>query len=87
VSAKRRSSRGGKSSAAKRTAHFIVALSQHPELKEAWKKDPERAMQAAGLSEEGKAALRSRDPETIWKHLGDDAPPGCFVILFLGTHQ
>ncbi len=65
----------------KRTADFIIALSQHPELKEAWKTDPEGAMTKAGLSEEGKAALRSGDPEKIYAHLGDDAPPGCFLII------
>jgi len=66
---------------ANRTADFIIALSQHPELKEKFKADPESAMKAAGLSKEARTAIHSGNTDLIYSHLGDDAPPGCFILL------
>ena len=65
----------------RRTADLLITLSQHPDVKERFKSDPEGVMTRAGLSEEGKEALRSGDPDKVYEHLGDDAPPGCFLLI------
>jgi hypothetical protein len=72
---------GSRKAEAKRAADFVIALSQHPELKAAWKKDPEGTMKKAGLGKTSVTALKSGDPDAVRKHLGDDAPPGCFIII------
>jgi hypothetical protein len=60
---------------------FLTELSQNPEMREAFKNDPDACMDAAGLSNEEKDVLKSGDPDKIRSHLGDDAPPGVVVIL------
>ena len=64
----------------KKTADFVTALSQDPKLKEEWKRDPDGTMDKAGLSEEGKAALKSGDADKVREYLGEDSPPGCLLI-------
>ncbi len=68
---------------AKNAAEFIAKLSRDPKLRETFKKDPDGTMDAHGLSAEDKEVLRSGDPERIRTHLGDDAPPGCCVVMFV----
>jgi hypothetical protein len=38
-------------------------------------------MDEEGLSAEDQEVLTSGDPERIRQHLGDDAPPGCFLVF------
>lgn len=64
----------------KRTADFIIKLSQDPGLKERFLSDPAGTMADAGLDAAAQSALQSNDPKAIADHLGDDAPPGCFVV-------
>jgi len=79
---KKKASRRTAMSAVQKTADFIIALSQHPELKAEWKRDPDGTMKYAGLGDEAMTALKSGDPERVRDYLGDDAPPGCFLIIF-----
>ncbi|WP_437727594.1 MULTISPECIES: hypothetical protein [unclassified Sorangium] len=44
---------------------FIADLARDPNLQAAFSEDPERAMAQAGLSDEQKALLRTRDPKRI----------------------
>lgn len=69
------------SKASKKTAKFLIALSKSRKLQEAWAKDHMKAMKKAGLSPAAIKALKSRSPRKIAKHLGDDAPPGCFILV------
>ena len=64
----------------KRTADFIIRLSQDPDLKDRFLADPAGTMAAAGLGDDAQSILQSNDPKAIADHLGDDAPPGCFVV-------
>ncbi|MDH3733941.1 MAG: hypothetical protein OEU54_10425 [Gemmatimonadota bacterium] len=64
----------------KRTADFVIRLSQDPELKERYRADPAGTMSAEGLDADAQAVLQSNDQKAIADHLGDDAPPGCFVV-------
>lgn len=68
---------------AKQAADFITKLSRDPKLRESFKKDPDGTMDAHGLTAQDKEVLRSGDPEKIRQHLGDDGPPGCFVVMFV----
>ncbi len=68
---------------AKQAADFIINLSKDPKLREEFKKDPHGTMDAHGLTAEDKEALTSGDPERIRLHLGDDGPPGCFVVCIV----
>jgi hypothetical protein len=65
------------------TAEFLIALSKSPKLKAAWKRNPVATMRTYGLSEKAIKALKSGNPKTVAKHLGDDAPPGCFIFLIV----
>ncbi len=68
---------------AKQAADFITKLSRDPKLREGFKKDPDKTMDAHGLSAKDKEVLKSGDPEKIRQHLGDDGPPGCCIMLFV----
>lgn len=65
----------------KHTAEFINKLSSDPKAREEYKKDPHAAMTKAGIPHETQAVLHRGNPEEIRKHLGDDAPPGCFLLF------
>lgn len=65
----------------KQAADYLADLSQDQEKLQSHKNDPDAAMDAAGLSDADKAALKSGDPQKIRQHLGDDGPPGCMVIM------
>ncbi|HEX4952948.1 MAG TPA: hypothetical protein VF017_06075 [Thermoanaerobaculia bacterium] len=67
--------------AATKASDYLIQLSKDPKARAAHKQDPAAAMSAAGLSASAKKALSSGDPEKIRKHLGDDAPPGCMILL------
>jgi hypothetical protein len=66
---------------AKKTAEFIAKLSQDHKLLKQFLKDPHAVMDKHGLSAAAKKALTSRDHRKVMKHLGDDAPPGCFILI------
>ena len=57
-----------------RFAHFIAVLALNPDELKRYKKDPEKAMQDAGLSDEEKAVLRKGDFHVICDFLGDPGP-------------
>ena len=59
---------------------YVVAVSEDPAKAEAHKSDPDAAMDAAGLSDDDKAIIKSGDIEQIRNHLGDDSPPGCLIF-------
>ncbi len=59
---------------------YVVKVSQNPDMADAHKSDPDGAMDAHGLSNEDKEVLKSGDLERIRAHLGDDSPPGCFLL-------
>ena len=59
---------------------YVVKVSENPDLADKHKADPDAAMDAAGLSDEDKEVLKSGDLERIRSHLGDDSPPGCFIL-------
>ena len=65
----------------KASADLIARLSTDPEFRTRFRANPDQVMDEAGLSEEDKAAMKSGDPDKIREHLGDDAPPGCFVMF------
>jgi hypothetical protein len=65
----------------KQSAAFIAKLSTDPAFRQAYKANPDAVMDKEGLSAEDKETLRSGDPDRIREHLGDDAPPGCFVLF------
>jgi hypothetical protein len=65
----------------KNAAALISKLSTDPSFRERFRANPDEVMDAEGLSAEDKEALKSGDPEKIRQHLGDDAPPGCFLLF------
>ncbi|HET9767336.1 MAG TPA: hypothetical protein VFS60_10840 [Thermoanaerobaculia bacterium] len=67
--------------ASQHVAAFINKLSTDPSFRAAYKADPDAVMDQEGLSAEDKAVLKSGDPDAIKGHLGDDAPPGCFILF------
>ena len=67
--------------ASQHVAAFINKLSTDPNFRAAYKANPDAVMDQEGLSAEDKAVLKSQDPDAIKSHLGDDAPPGCFILF------
>ena len=65
----------------KASTDLIAKLSTDPDFRARFRDNPDQVMDEAGLSEEDKAAMKSGDPDRIREHLGDDAPPGCFVMF------
>ena len=57
-----------------RFAHFIAVLALNPDKLKQYKKDPEAAMEDAGLSEEERNLLRKGDFRLICEFLGDVGP-------------
>ena len=65
-----------------RFARFIADLALDPGKLTQYQKDPEAAMQAAGLSDEEKAVLRTGDFSVICDFLGDSGTrPVSFIEL------
>jgi hypothetical protein len=67
--------------ASQHVAAFINKLSTDPNFRSQYRANPDGVMDQEGLSEEDKQVLRSGDPDQIRNHLGDDAPPGCLVLI------
>ncbi len=65
----------------KAAADLIAKLSTDPDFRARFRANPDQVMDEQGLSAEDKAALKSGDPDAIRAHLGDDAPPGCFIMF------
>lgn len=65
----------------KKAADLITKLSTDPQFRQKFRANPDQVMDEEGLSAEDKAALKSGDPDRIKQHLGDDAPPGCFLVF------
>lgn len=65
----------------KKAGEFVAKLSQDPKTRDRFLEDPDAVMdEHGGLSDEDKTVLRSKDPDKIKQHLGDDGPPGCFIL-------
>ena len=62
-------------------AAFINKLSTDPNLRAQFKANPDAVMDQEGLSEEDKQVVKSGDPDQLRTHLGDDAPPGCLILI------
>ena len=67
--------------ASEHVAAFINKLSTDPNFRAAYKANPDAVMDQEGLDANDKAIVRSGDPDQIRAHLGDDAAPGCLVLL------
>jgi hypothetical protein len=65
----------------KKTAALLTKLSTDAGTRKAFKANPDKVMDEHGLSAEDKAVLKSGDADKIREHLGDDAPPGCMVLI------
>jgi len=65
----------------KKTAALLTKLSTDAATRQRFKTNPDQVMDEHGLSAEDKAVLKSGDAEKIREHLGDDAPPGCMVLI------
>ena len=63
-----------------RFSHFIAELALNPDKLERYKKNPEAAMEAAGLSEEEKGVLRTGKFSVICDFLGDTGPRPITII-------
>lgn len=65
----------------KKAGELVAKLSQDTQLRDRFLQDPDAVMEEhGGLSDEDREALKSKDPDRIKEHLGDDGPPGCFVL-------
>lgn len=65
----------------KKAGEFVAKLSRDPNHRDRFMEDPDAVMEEhGGLSEEDKEVLRSKDPDKIKDYVGDDGPPGCFII-------
>lgn len=65
----------------KKTADFINKLSKDPKALAEYKKNPDAMMKKAGLSKKSQEVLKRGDAQEVRKHLGTDAPPGCFLLF------
>ena len=67
--------------ASQQVAAFIGKLSTDPNFRDQYKADAEGVMAQEGLSEEDKQVLRTGDADQIRTYMGDDAAPGCLVLI------
>ena len=65
----------------KKSADLINKLSTDPAFRQRFRANPDQVMDEEGLSAEDKEVMKSGDPDKIKAHLGDDAPPGCFLLF------
>lgn len=65
----------------KQAAALISKLSTDPAFRQRFRANPDQVMDEEGLSARDKEVLKSGDPDQIRQHLGDDAPPGCFLLF------
>jgi len=59
---------------------LLIDLSSEPSVLKSFKDDPEKAMSAAGLSEEEKETVRSGDPSRI-KAVFDEGPEALTSVV------
>lgn len=65
----------------KKAGEFVAKLSQDPDQRDRFMEDPDAVMNEHGdLTDEDREVLRTKDPDRIKKYVGDDGPPGCFVV-------
>ncbi len=65
---------------------FLLELVQNPEKAEAFRKDPNKVMAEAGLSEEDQKLLRSGDPQAIRAAIDKDRLGDSYItIIYLST--
>jgi hypothetical protein len=65
----------------KKAGEFVAKISQDPKQKDRFMEDPDAVMdEHGGLSEDDKKVLRTKDSAKIKEYLGDDGPPGCFIV-------
>lgn len=63
---------------------FLLELAQDPEKAEAFKKDPDKVMAEAGLSEEDQKLLRSGDPQAIREAIDEERLGDSYVtVIFI----
>ena len=65
----------------KKAAGLIAKLTTDASFRTRFRANPDSVMDEEGLSAEDKEVLKSGDPDRIRQHLGDDAPPGCFLMF------
>jgi hypothetical protein len=65
----------------KQAASLISKLSTDPGFRQRFRANPDQVMTEEGLSDKDKEVLKSGDPDMIRQHLGEDAPPGCFLMF------
>lgn len=63
------------------TADYLNGIATDPQAREAHHADPDGAMTAAGLDDTDREVLKSKDPDRIREHMGDDGPPGCYICI------
>jgi hypothetical protein len=65
----------------KKAGEFVAKLSEDPKKRARFMENPDAVMEEhGGLSEDDKKVLRTKDTQQIKDYLGDDGPPGCFII-------
>ena len=65
----------------KKAGELVAKLSQDTQLRDRFLQDPDAVMdEHGGLSDDDREVLKSKDPDRIKEHLGDEGPPGCFVV-------
>lgn len=65
----------------KKAGEFVAKLSQDPQKRDRFMENPDAVMdEHGGLSDQDREVLRTKDPEKIQGYVGDDGPPGCFVV-------
>ena len=78
----KKSTGGGASSSAKRKAiDFIAKVSSDAGLRERYRQNPDQVLDEAGFKGKEKAVLKSGDAKKVRDHYGEDAPPGCLVLI------
>ena len=65
---------------AENLAKFLTDLANDQDMKDRFNNDPDGTMDAAGLTGEEKAAVRTGDAEQIRPHLGDNYAGLCPVV-------
>jgi hypothetical protein len=62
---------------------FLSKLSEDPQLQDAYTKDPEGTMRAAGISEDTIGTILSRDLAKIKALLEKELPGGGFIMFMI----
>ena len=62
-------------------AELLVRLSTDPALRRRFQVDPGAVMDEAGIEGAEREILSSGSPDQLRSYLGNDAPPGCFLLF------